>query len=146
MSLKKARIWKSKDPLFVRTEIIGHSPFEFTFVTSALFCQGAHRLRVPFLYFDTWSLNYLASTWCTRQEYHMIGWTIKIRELCRPYPTFYPLLDICTNNIVIIIVSSTLIAYCTYEKMISSLFVKRWKESLPSYYIKDHDSMPHVSK
>ena len=57
-----------------------------------------------------------------------------------------PLLDICTNKIVIIIVSSTLIAYCTYEKMISSLFVKRWKESLPSYYIKDHDSMPHVNK
>ena len=56
-----------------------------------------------------------------------------------------PLLDICTNKIVIIIVSSTLIAYCTYEKMISSLFVKRWKESLPSYYLKDHDSLPHVN-
>ena len=89
MSSKKAIIWKRKDPPLVRTEIIGHSPFYFTFFTSAFFLPSnvlrAHKLRVPFYTF--WHMKFklfsIHMTHKARISYDRLN--NRIRELRRSY-------------------------------------------------------------
>ena len=53
--------------------------------------------------------------------------------MCRPYSTFYPPLNIYSNNIVTI---SLIYSHCPLSlwEMITSVFFKWRKESLPSYH------------
>ena len=60
---------------------------------------------------------------------------IKIRELCRPYLTFYPPLDIYSNNIVTIsLIHSHWPLSLRKDDINLSIFFNWRKESLPSYH------------
>ena len=138
MWVLRVGIWKSKDPPLIRTEINGGPPVLIQVFTLTCFlpCKGKgtySRWREHFFVFWSMKVELIGIHIIKTQK--LIGQKIKIREMCRPYLTFYPPLDNYPNNIVTISVSFTLNFHGACGKMILPQYFFKWrKESLLSYH------------